>query len=198
MNTKSPKDEYGNLDTQGLPLQILECDIDNGSLGFNLKSIYPSHNFQLDGFSLDGKAIKQINDLGNAYDNSGYYNLLTKNGKLPYEDGSIDILIATNTLDNLPKDIGQIFLSEVKRVSHNAIVIATNHIWKYKDFKKDKDWTVRGFGLNIPKRRNPTTLDNIVSPWTFGFSKFGFYLWSRTLFAVYQGQQYKKVDTSLQ
>ena len=103
-----------------------------------------------------------------------------------------------NTLDNLPKDLGQIFLSETKRVAHNIIIGVANHVWKFKDFKKDGDWTVRAFGLNIPKNRNPTTLDNIVSPWTFGYSKFGFYFWSRNLFAVYQGEQYQTVEKKLQ
>lgn len=198
IKTKSPKDEYGNLDTNSKSLQILECDIENGSLGYNLRCNYPDYNFKLDGFSSNADTLKHLETLGSAYDESGYYNIMSKAGDLPYEDKSIDILIATNTLDNLGKDIGNNFLTEIKRVSHNAIVLVANNVWRYKDFKQDKDWTVRGFGLNIPKNRDPTTLDNIVSPWTFGYSKFGFYFWSRTLFAVYEGKQYKTVEEKIQ
>jgi hypothetical protein len=198
IKTKNSKDKYGNLDIKGPPLQILECDIGNGSLGYNLKCAYRDYNFQLDGFSTSADSINHIKNLGTAYDNSGYYNLRAKEGILPYDDGSVDVLIAIDTLDALPKDIGKIFLSEVKRVSHNAIILVANHIWKFKDFKEDKDWKVHGFGLNIPKNRNPTTLDSIISPWTFGYSKYGFYFWSRTLFAVYQGQQYQTVESKLQ
>jgi hypothetical protein len=198
IKTKLPKDEYGNLDTNGKSLQILECDIENGSLGYNLRCDYLDYNFNLDGFGTNARNIKYLDKLGNPYDECGYYNIKDENGILPYENNSIDILISTSTLDNLQKDIGNIFLSEVKRVSHNAIVLVTNHIWKYKDFKKDRDWKVHAFGLNIPKRRNPTTLDTIVSPWTFGFSKFGFYFWSRTLFATYEGEQYKTVKEKIQ
>ena len=198
LKNKVSKDEYGNIDTNGRPLQILECDIENGTLGFNLKCNYPKNNFILDGFSSNAEKLKRLDTLGKAYDNSGYYNIQTQNGKLPYDDKSVDILISINTLDNLPKDLGQIFLSETKRIAHNIIIIVTNKVWKQKDFKKDGDWTVRGFGLNIPKNRNPTTLDNIVSPWTFGYSIFGFYFWSRNLFAVYQGEQYQTVEKKLQ
>ena len=198
IKTKLPKDEYGNLDTNGKSLQILDCDIGNGALGYNLRCIYPNYNFNLDGFDTNADNLKHLETLGNAYNESGYYDIVAKGGELPYDNNSIDILIATNTLDNLHKDIGKNFLSEVKRVSHNAIIIVANHIWRFKDFKQDKDWVVRAFGLNIPKHRNPTTLDTIVSPWTFGFSKFGFYFWSRTLFATYEGEQYKTVKEKIQ
>jgi hypothetical protein len=199
MQQKYHLDEFGAMDTsKDATLSILDTNPYRGQLGYHLKASY-DRSFKLLAFSNNVGHIDRIkNSTNGIFNKIGYYDISKHGGKLPF-DKKVDILIGIHTLDNLSKETGLKFLDECKRVAHNAIItIPNNKVWSYKDLKKNGDWFVRGFGWNFPKNRNPTTLDTIMSPIVFGFSRYKFYFWARTLFAVYEGGSMDTVQEGIQ
>lgn len=199
MQQKYHLDEFGAMDTsKDATLSILDTNPYRGQLGYHLKASY-DRSFKLLAFSNNVGHIDRIkNSTNGIFNKIGYYDISKHGGKLPF-DKKVDILIGIHTLDNLSKETGLKFLDECKRVAHNAIItIPNNKVWSYKDLKKNGDWFVRGFGWNFPKNRNPTTLDTIMSPIVFGFSRYKFYFWARTLFAVYEGGSMNTVQEGIQ
>jgi len=199
MHEKYHLDEFGAMDTtKEATLSIVDVNPYCGQLGYHLKSSF-DRDFKLLGFSNNVDNINKIKTLTNGVFNKiGYYDISKNGGKLPF-DKRVDILIGVHALDTLDKETGLKFLDEVKRVSHNAIItIPNNKIWSHKDLKKNGDWSIRGFGWNFPKNRNPTTLDTVMSPIVFGFSKFKFYFWARTFFAVYEGGSMDVIQEPIQ
>jgi len=198
LTDKYHRDEFGAMDTsKDTKLSVVDVNPYCGQLGYHLKASY-DRDFELLGFSNNTDNIKKIKSMTNAFNNIGYYDITKNGGKLPFSK-KIDILIGIHALDNLDKETGLKFLDEVKRVSHNAIItMPNNKVWSHKDLKANGDWVIRGFGWNFPKNRNPTTLDTIMSPIVFGFSKFKFYFWARTLFGVYQGSAMDEIQEPIQ
>ena len=198
MNDKYHRDDFGAMDTnKESMLTIVDVNPYRGQLGYHLKSSF-DREFNLSGFSSNVENIDKIKGMTNAFDNIGYYDIVKHGGKLPF-DKKVDILIGVHALDNLDKEIGLKFLDEVKRVSHNAIItMPNNKFWSHKDLKANGDWFVRGFGWNFPKNRNPTTLDTIMSPIVFGFSKYKFYFWAKTFFGVYEGSAMDEKQEKIQ
>jgi hypothetical protein len=198
LTDKYHRDDFGAMDTsKDTKLSVVDVNPYRGQLGYHLKSSY-DRDFELLGFSNNTDNIKKIKSMTNVFNKIGYYDITKNSGKLPF-DKKVDILIGVHALDNLDKETGLKFLDEVKRVSHNAIItIPNNKIWSYKDLKTNGDWSIRGFGWNFPKNRNPTTLDTIMSPIVFGFSKYKFYFWARTIFGVYEGSSMNEIQGSIQ
>ena len=199
MTEKYHLDEFGAMDTKkDAQLTIIDTNPYRGQLGYHLKSSF-DRDFNLMGFSTNVENIDRIKSSTNGiFDKIGYYDISKNGGKLPFNK-KVDILIGIHTLDSLDKQVGLKFLDECKRVAHSAIItIPNNGIWSNKDLKKNGDWIVRGFGWNFPKNRNPTTLDTIMSPIVFGFSRFKFYFWARTLFAVYEGNPMDTIQRKVQ
>ena len=199
MHEKYHLDEFGAMDTtKNATLSVVDVNPYRGQLGYHLKSSF-DRDFKLSAFSNNVDNIDRIKTSTNdVFNKIGYYDITKNGGKLPFNK-KVDILIGIHALDNLDKETGLKFLDEVKRVSHNAIItMPNNKVWSHKDLKTNGDWFVRGFGWNFPKNRNPTTLDTIMSPIVFGFSKYKFYFWARTLFAVYEGSPMDVVQEKIQ
>ena len=126
----------------------------------------------------------------------GYFNY---EDKLPFQNNTIDLILAIGFINNKwEKSHVENFLSEVKRVSHNAIITIPSKIIPAKQLKKDGEWFIRSFGFNFPKNRKPTTFDHFMEPITFGLSKYNTYRWAKEYFCLYGGEKtMAKVERSI-
>jgi ubiquinone/menaquinone biosynthesis C-methylase UbiE len=185
LNELSHRDEYGNLEIDNYKIKILDIGCGQGTWAYHLRAKYPKHDLHISGFDFDENAIKFSQDR-NIYDNIGYFNY---ENKLPFENNTIDFILAIGFVDiKWSKDQIQNFLSELKRVSHNAIITLPVKILSPKELKKDGEWFIRSFGFNFPKNRRPTTFDNFMEPMVFGLSKYNTYWWAKEYFCTYRGE----------
>lgn len=184
------KDEFGNIDLQKLQkkedkIRILDIGCGTGAWGYHIRTKYPNLNIELMGFDIDEESMVYPQEK-NIYDTLGFYD--AREGTLPFDNKSLDIVIACGFMNSLSRRSGVVFLSELKRISHSAIVTVPNTLWKVKDIKKSGNWNIRSFGLNIPKNRRPTLFDHFMDPIIFGFSRYKTYFWAKEHFCWFQGE----------
>tara|TARA_R110000824_G_scaffold218659_1_gene405382 strand:+ start:393 stop:1073 length:681 start_codon:yes stop_codon:yes gene_type:complete len=176
------KDEYGNIDMDDSTLRIGDIGCGKGKWGYLLRASYPG-DFTLSGFDNDEDSVEFIRQRTNVYDSVGYFDY---EDKLPYTDKSLDVAIAIGFVDKT-WSISKIthFFKEMERISHHSIVTVP-HVkgLKPKDIRITGQWIIRSFGFNIPKDRKPTTLDSIMNPFVFGFSKYNVHFWGSEFFCT--------------
>jgi len=183
------RDEFGDIDLASITngdnkITILDIGCGRGSWAYHLRAHYSHRNLNIMGFDIDEDAIKFSQSKGN-YDNIGYHDV--SSGEIPLGNKSVDITLAIGVMDDMAKQNGLEFLSELKRISHNAIVTVPNTLWKAKDIKNNGNWFLRSFGFNIPKNRRPTLLDHFMDPIVFGLSRYKTHFWAREHFCWYGG-----------
>ena len=192
--TLNHKDEYGNIDMNDSTIRIGDIGCGNGKWGYLLRASYPG-NFKLSGFDNNEDSIEFIRQRTNAYDSVGYFDY---EDKLPYEDKSLDIALAIGFVDKT-WSVNQIihFLKEIERISHHCIVTVPNiKGLNIKKIRKTGQWIVRSFGFNIPNGRKPTTLDSVMNPIVFGFSKFNVFFWGKEFFCTLDNTSEYEVERS--
>jgi|LUML01.1.fsa_nt_gb ubiquinone/menaquinone biosynthesis C-methylase UbiE len=195
LGTLSHKDEFGNLEIGNHQIKILDVGCGQGTWAYHLRAKYPEHDLHISGFDFQEDSI-EFSQNRNIYDNIGYFNY---EDKLPFQNNTIDLILAIGFINNKwEKSHVENFLSEVKRVSHNAIITIPSKIIPAKQLKKDGEWFIRSFGFNFPKNRKPTTFDHFMEPITFGLSKYNTYWWAKEYFCLYGGEKtMAKVERSI-
>lgn len=191
----SHKDEYGNLDIGNNKIKILDIGCGQGTWAYHLRAKYPEHDLDISGFDFNEDSV-EFSQKRDVYDNLGYFDY---QDKLPFENNTIDLILAIGFVNNKwSKDQIENFLSELKRVSHNALVTIPTKILSSKEIKKGGEWFIRSFGFDFPKNRKPTTFDHFMEPITFGLSKYNTYWWAKEYFLSYRGEEgMAKVEHSL-
>jgi|TARA_B100001750_G_C15512228_1_gene604461 2-polyprenyl-3-methyl-5-hydroxy-6-metoxy-1,4-benzoquinol methylase len=166
--------------------KIVDAGMGFGRLGFAIKLDHPHKAIEIYGYDSYQPALDYAKSLGYAYETMNKLDI--GKSKLPHNDKSIDIGIASGVLAHLEKNEGNHLLSELERISKHHIVTAPTTLhshkkslcndpdieplrhkssWIYKDFVT-RGYNVRGFG--IKGREKQTTFDSIITPYIFSLS----------------------------
>tara|TARA_Y100000590_G_scaffold444418_1_gene575135 strand:+ start:5908 stop:6522 length:615 start_codon:yes stop_codon:yes gene_type:complete len=162
---------------------IVDAGMGFGRLGFAIKLDYPQKDLEIFGYDCYQPALDYAKSLGNAY--TKIENLDIGKEKLPHDDKSVDIAIASGVLAHLHKEEGRHLMDELDRISKHHIVtapttlhshkkslcndpdiepLAHKSLWTKNDFM-EKKYMMRGFGLK--GRESQTIFDSIIFPYIF-------------------------------
>ena len=162
---------------------IVDAGMGFGRLGFALKLDHPQKDLEIFGYDCYQPALDYAKSLGNAY--TKIENLDIGKERLPHDDKSVDIAIASGVLAHLHKEEGRHLMDELDRISKHHIVtapttlhshkkslcndpdiepLAHKSLWTKNDFM-EKKYIMRGFGLK--GRESQTIFDSIIFPYIF-------------------------------
>lgn len=143
--------------------QILDIGCGKGMVGFLIRTQRDLMNSTLIGMDIS-KSFLSFSKKHNIYDKLVVGDI-TK--KLPFKDNSVDLIICSEVIEHMKKEIGEKLLNEIDRiVAKNGRVIITtpnvwlempsknyfdqhHSLWTVNDFTK-RGYTVRGIGIKLP------------------------------------------------